>query len=275
MTVVDRERALRAERVEHAATRDMVGAVAPEVAARLGLTLDPVGGAHALACTASSDTILNRVMGLGVESPARPEDVAALAALYRRRGVARYLVHVAPHAHPPELEGWLAAAGFTPFRRAWMKFALPARRAPAAVPAPSGLTLREVDAAHGATFADLIARVFHMQGGEPLFSVIPGRAGWHTWIAFDGETPAAAAAMFVAGGDTWFGFGACDPAYRGRGAQTALLAARARRAADLGCRDCFTETGEAVPGEPQTSYRNIERAGFEPFYRRPNLLSPA
>jgi GNAT superfamily N-acetyltransferase len=275
MNAGDRERALRAERVEHAATRDMVTAAGPEVAARLGLTLDHVGGADALACTGSGDVILNRVMGLGVEAPARQEEIAALAAHYRGRGVARYIVHVSPVARPAELEGWLGAAGFTPFRRAWMKFALAAARAPAAVPAMNGLELREIGAAQGDAFAALVTRVFDMGGCEALFAPLPGRAGWHMWIAYDGDTPAATAGMFAAGGDTWFGFGACDSAYRGRGAQTALLAARARRAAELGCRDCFTETGEAVPGEAQTSYRNIERAGFEPFYRRPNLLAPA
>ena len=156
-----------------------------------------------------------------------------------------------------------------------MKFALAVGRAPVAVPAMNGLALREIDAADGAAFAALVGRVFGMGGTEALFASLPGRAGWHAWLAFDGDTPAAAGAMFAADGAAWFGMGACDAAYRGRGAQTALLAARVQRAAELGLRDCFTETGEAVPGEPQTSYRNIERAGFQPFYRRPNLLAPA
>ncbi|HUS67889.1 MAG TPA: hypothetical protein VMZ28_25310 [Kofleriaceae bacterium] len=253
----------------------MVAAAGPAILARLGLTLDVVGGADALACTASSDVILNRVTGLGVEAPARQEDVAALMALYRSRGVARWVVHVAPFAAPPALDAWLAGAGFTPFRRAWMKFALAIGRAPAAVPAMNGLALREIGAADGDAFAALVGRVFDMSATASLFAALPGRAGWHAWIAHDGDTPAATGAMYAADGDAWFGFGACDPAYRGRGAQTTLLAARVRRAAELGLRGCFTETGEAVPGEPQTSYRNIERAGFEPFYRRPNLLAPA
>jgi hypothetical protein len=35
----------------------------------------------------------------------------------------------------------------------------------------------------------------------------------------------------------------------------------------------FTETGEAVDGDPQHSYRNILRAGFEQLDVRENFVS--
>lgn len=270
------ERRLRAERVEHAGTRDMVAALEPELAARLGMSVEPVSGrAGALVCATSTDTLFNRVMGLGVETPARPDDIDALRDTYRRRGVARYLVHLVPETQPPELGAWLAAAGFAPFRRAWMKFAMATADAPATIAPPDRLEVREIGRPHAEAFGALIGRIFHLAGTEQIFAALAGRAGWHLWMAFDGETPVATAGMFVGGGDAWLGFGGCDPAYRRRGAQSALLATRVRRAADLGCRDVFTETGEAVPGEPQTSYRNIERAGLAPLYRRENLLAPA
>jgi len=82
-------------------------------------------------------------------------------------------------------------------------------------------------------------------------------------------------ALYTNGGTGWLGFAATLPAYRRRGAQTALLAARIRRAAELDCRTLFTETGEAVEGRPSNSYRNLLRAGFEPLYVRPNYRSPA
>lgn len=62
------------------------------------------------------------------------------------------------------------------------------------------------------------------------------------------------------------------PAYRGRGGQGVVLCQRIRDALDLGCRGLLTTTGEAVEGDPQHSYRNIERVGFRPIYTRENFV---
>jgi GNAT superfamily N-acetyltransferase len=67
-------------------------------------------------------------------------------------------------------------------------------------------------------------------------------------------------------------FGATDPAFRRRGSQTALLGARIRDALDTGCHTIVTMTGEAVPGDAQHSYRNIEKAGFVTSYLRENWI---
>jgi hypothetical protein len=48
------------------------------------------------------------------------------------------------------------------------------------------------------------------------------------------------------------------------------MAERLRIANDEGCEHVFTETGEAVDGDPQHSYRNIERAGFQTSVLRQN-----
>ena len=63
---------------------------------------------------------------------------------------------------------------------------------------------------------------------EVLASLV-GRPGWHVFVAFDGGTPAAAAAMFVRGEAAWFDWAATDPAFRRRGAQSALLRRRIER----------------------------------------------
>ena len=43
-------------------------------------------------------------------------------------------------------------------------------------------------------------------------------------------------------------------------------------AADMGCKNLYTMTGEAVPDDPQHSYSNILRAGFEEAYLRENWV---
>ena len=69
-------------------------------------------------------------------------------------------------------------------------------------------------------------------------------------------------------------FGATAPAFRQQGSQSALMAARIAHAASLGCHTLMTCTGEDVPGDPQHSYSNILRAGFEPTYLRENFAPP-
>ncbi len=65
-------------------------------------------------------------------------------------------------------------------------------------------------------------------------------------------------------GEAWahLGWAGTSPAFRRRGAQSALIAARVSRAAELGATWCTSETINA-PGM-DTSYRNLQRCGFTP-----------
>ncbi len=62
--------------------------------------------------------------------------------------------------------------------------------------------------------------------------------------------------------------------FRDRGIQSALLAARLHHARRLACRAVVTTTGVAVPGDPQHSYRNILKTGFDPLYQT-ETMAPA
>ena len=89
-------------------------------------------------------------------------------------------------------------------------------------------------------------------------------------MSFAGDTPAGTGALFVQGQHAWSDFGATAPEFRRRGSQGAVLARRIDHAVGLGCNRIFTCTGEDVAGDPQHSYRNILRLGFEPTYVREN-----
>ena len=54
-----------------------------------------------------------------------------------------------------------------------------------------------------------------------------------------------------------------------------MLSARIRYAFEVGCKTISTTTGEAVPGDPQHSYGNITKSGFEEAYLRENLVPAA
>jgi GNAT superfamily N-acetyltransferase len=216
------------------------------------------GGAVVLHVPEAPDSpMLNRVVGLGVEGPATKADVNdALNAL--SAGVTFY-VAVAPGARPVELPEWLHARGLEP-GWGWMVFRRGVESPPAA---ETSLRLVEVDTADEAMAFGRVVRVSYglPEAIEPRLAGVTD-AGWLCWLAFDGDEPAGAAALFVAERAAYLSFAGTLPEHRGKGAQNALLAARICRAAELGCDLVITETGERRHDRPDSSYRNILRAGF-------------
>jgi GNAT superfamily N-acetyltransferase len=239
------------ERIEAQAMRDAVVLAGGEAAM--------VGGAMCFSYEAAPGPELNRAIPIGAHV-----DVAAIARWFGGRAHAV--------AVPPGyvgLEESLAAHGYER-GYAWMKFS----RGDAPAPdAPTELCVEE----------SLDAEAFALAAGEGFglppdlaagLGGIVGAPGWHCFVAWDRDEPAAAGALYADGGRAWLGIAATRPAFRRRGAQGAILAARIGCARDLGARRLSTETGERVPGRPDQSYRNILRAGFGEAYLRPNWRSP-
>jgi GNAT superfamily N-acetyltransferase len=246
----------RAERVGIAAYRS---AIADRV-----VELD---GATAFRVPQAPDTpMLNRIVNLGVDEPATKARldaaVAAMAGL-------QFYVSLSPAARPADIQGWLRARGFHP-GWGWMQF----RRGVDDVPeAETTLELVEVEQDRAADFARLVRVAYELPVRvEPLIAATVGAPGWTCWLALAGDEPAGAAGLFVHDGAGYLGFAGTAPQHRGRGAQTALLAARIRRARELGCDAVFSETGERRPDRPSASYRNIVRAGFEELGVIPNWV---
>jgi GNAT superfamily N-acetyltransferase len=216
---------------------------------------------------APGSPMLNRVVGLGAEEPASESTLdAALAAL---AGTTFY-VAVSSSAGP-ELAGRLQARGLKP-SWGWMQF----RRGVTDPPAGrTQLELVDVGPREAAAFARIVRLAYGLpEAVEAVVSEVVN-TDWQAWLALDGDEPAGAAALFVQGEGGYLGFAATLPAHRGKGAQSALLSARIRRAGELGCRWVATETGEKQPGRASNSYRNILRAGFEEQFVVGNWLGGA
>jgi GNAT superfamily N-acetyltransferase len=216
---------------------------------RFGFTAAVVAGATCLRAAGIPSRELNRVHGsIG--------DVEAVLAHYEGG------MHIVCGDH-----AGLADHGYTP-GYAWMKFARPADPEASA---ETDLTLEQVGPQGGIDFARPVRTAFGMpELMEAWLRELPGRPGWTCLVGYEGEHAVAAGAMFVDGAHAWCGLGATLPEARGRGAQSAILAARVALAARQGATTVSTETG--VGGGP--SYRNILRAGFEERYERPNWDSP-
>ena len=120
----------------------------------------------------------------------------------------------------------------------------------------------------------MIAEAFGLPTGAGFFGGVVGRPGWTLFLARAGDEVAGGAALFLEDGVGWLGIGGTRPAFRGQGAQNALIAARIEHGRALGAHTFTTQTGERVPDRPSGSYRNILRGGFVDTYLRPNLHSP-
>lgn len=234
----------------------------------LGLELDEIDGTTVSVAAGIPSVVINRTIGLGVERPATEADVSSIAARYEAAGAGRHLVHVDPAAEPDELGEWLEAAGYAP-HRGWAQFARRAEEPPPR--SRSDLEVRRIGAENARDFAVIVAAGFDLtQAANPVLARLVHRPDWHLYMTFDGETPTGAAGLFVHQDHAWCDWAATHPAHRRRGSQHALLCRRIQDAIELGCRWLFTETGESIPGDPQHSYRNIERVGFERFAVREN-----
>lgn len=171
----------------------------------------------------------------------------------------------------PELAVWLSARGFEP-GWGWMLF----ERGPDDPPAAeTALELSEVGPERAEVFGRIVAAGYGLpEATVPIMAALAAHRDWTCWLALDGDEPAAAA-LWARGGAAYLGFAATLPEHRGKGAQGALIAARIRRAGELGCETIVTETGERRDDRPSNSYRNILRFGFEERYVVPNWLRPA
>ncbi len=76
---------------------------------------------------------------------------------------------------------------------------------------------------------------------------------------FDGDEPAACAALYVLGPFATLGFG---PDFRGRGAQSGLILRRLQDAASIGRDWIVSEADEELPDRPNPSYHNLVRLGL-------------
>ncbi|MFN8589134.1 MAG: hypothetical protein U0704_15185 [Candidatus Eisenbacteria bacterium] len=271
-----RERALRelaraCEAIEADAWRDVWACAAPGVAATLGLRTRDQGGTLALAADSLESLLMNRVVCAGVGDPLDAAALDTIAAHYEGRQP--FAWNVSPVAKPDGLEEALAARGYATYFHhvRWV------RDVSAYAPArTTALRVERVGAADAHAWAGLSAEVF--AHGSPLvrdwLAALPTRERWQVFAAWDGDALAGGAALYVRGTFAWLGMGAAREAHRGKGAQTALLAARIAAAAAAGAQWLTTETGPNWPELDPVSWRNVERAGFGVLYERPSWILP-
>lgn len=262
------------EQTEAAFWRALWAAAPAEAVRTAGLAHASFDGADVFSAAHVDVLALNKVLGLGLASPAGDAAYVAavldrLVARYAALGVPRFFVQLSPAA-PAALFQGLAARGFVPYNR-WTKLMRPvAARLDAP---PSALRVEAIGPERADVFGGLVAPAFGWP--PPLQAALAacvGRRGWRHYLAYDGAVAIAAAACYVHDGYAYFGPAVTAAPYRRRGAQTTLVARRLRDASALGCHTAVVDTAEHRPDRPVASFRTLLRMGFTVAYQRPNYL---
>ncbi len=256
------------EKIERDAFISMFDNCPEDTRKELGLELHEVGDALVAVARNDPSILINRVVGLGTKTPATPETVERIAQIYRDIGVTSYFLHLYAEDASDEVLKAIGNQGLIP-ARGWMKFqrdASPSREA------KTDLIIRRVGPEDAASFGRIAAAAFDMtEAAAPMVAGLVNDPKWHLYLSYDGDTPAGTGGIYISDDIALTEFGATDPAFRCRGSQGAIMAERINVAHKAGCKLIFTETGEAVEGDPQHSYNNIERYGFKPVRVRQNF----
>jgi len=256
------------EKVEIAAWADFYSSADRVVAEKEKIFVDQIGNTSLTSIGTSDVLALNRVIGFGHDDPDPESTIKQILDFYRTSGAPRLFIQLSPFA-PKSIIGVLEAHGFA-YRNNWIKLYCSTENIPKA---KTDLDIRVVDSSAGDDFSRVITEAFGWpSGGSLLLSSFVGREGWKHYIAYDGDTAAGTAAMYIDDAYAWVDFAATVADYRGRGVQSSLMARRISDAAAMGVKHLVVETAEQTAEKEAPSYRNMIRLGFEIAYTRPNYF---
>jgi GNAT superfamily N-acetyltransferase len=234
----------------------------------LGASAVRIGGGVVTAMANDPTDYWSKALGFGFESPVDDALVGRIVDRYRAVGVRSATIQIAPRKLPDDWHEIAARHGLRA-GGSWVRLEGPVD----VVESPTrGLRVGPVPQAELAEWA----RVTIVGFGMPPENLAPMMAGAmradnaHAFAAWDGDELVAGACLLVFGRVAHLAGAATLPSHRGRGAQSALIAVRARAAKEAGAERLFAETGNPeVPGA-NSSLTNMERAGMAVLYERVN-----
>lgn len=262
--VTDLALAQRLERAEAKANAAFVETRARTTPA-VGAEWRDVSGTYAIFDGVGSP--VTQSFGLGMFAPLTSDQLDELESFFRDRG-SDVFHEVSPLADMAVLS-LLPERGYRPIELTSVMHMRLADGRPATTKVPAReLAVRTIDPGEGQLWADTAARGWGETAELAAFvrelgGISARTNGTVCFIAEWSGQPIAAAALGIHDGVAIFAGASTDPAFRGRGAQAALLDARLRHAAAVGCDIAMMG---ALPGS--ASQRNGERQGFRIAYTR-------
>ncbi|HUN35650.1 MAG TPA: hypothetical protein VMU95_26935 [Trebonia sp.] len=240
-----------------------------------------VGGAVALEVPGDPSGSLNRTMGLGWEKPVSAGLLERIIGFYREAKAPSTILMMPPQVLPPDWAALCERFGITDMGSAIVKLAGRARavadQALAVRHLGRGLRVGSVPASRADAWGQAMQRGFMRD--DPRVAQqsagLWGLPGWQLFAVYDGDDIVATGSLRVEGTVGHLFGGATLPSARNRGAQSALIAARAAAALKAGCSWVIGEAVAEKPGQHNPSLHNQLRAGLTARYRRENWIMPA
>lgn len=256
--------------VEGLGMRDMVGSA--QVAGDPLVTLESVGDGVLLASRAVDSPYFNRAFGFGMSAPTDDTDLDLIAARFATAPCVSLVGVNAPGIRDTLTERY-GARGWV-LGDEWVKMF---RLAEPVTAIPTSLQVRRLGTDDASGAAEVLAEAFHLPpAAEAMLPGMLANPHWHVYGACDGHHIVATGALAVYGKVGYLSIGATRASYRNRGAQGAIMSQRLRDGRELGCELFVTETGADTEEQPNPSFHNMARLGFEIRYSRTNyLIMPA
>jgi GNAT superfamily N-acetyltransferase len=190
--------------------------------------------------------------------------LADVCDFFQSTGVATADLAIAPDRLPADWPDLVAGLGLEEGERK-VKMAAEVDQVTARSTLDPALRVAPVERQDAEQWARVMMTTFEMPDMAGMAAAAIGRPNWHAYAVWEGtEIVAVASAFSHAGATNMFG-GATVPKARARGAQSALLAARARVARQ---EDMLWLVAETEADQHNPSLRNLYRAGFHPLYER-------
>jgi hypothetical protein len=233
----------------------------PEFIKKFRLEVKHVGPVQVCMIPELDWSFFNRIIGLGIEAAATESILDSAIACLQDAGCYHYMALVSPLARSTHLPEWLGLRGFIREHN-WAKMVRGNEPIPTAA---TDLRVEPIGKVQADAYAEVVQTAFKMPRElRPLINGNVGKPGWRHYLAYDGERPVSAAAIFIKGEIGWLGFGCTLESHRKRGGQAALLARRIQDGLAFGCKWFVTETEEDTPESPNPSYHNMFSSGFKP-----------
>ncbi|MGQ5262647.1 GNAT family N-acetyltransferase [Micromonospora sp. ZYX-F-536] len=236
----------------------------------LGVAATRMGGGVVLSMRHDPTNYWSKALGFGFDEPVGGELIGQVCDFYRAERTPAAVIQIAPDRLPADWDAICARENITA-GSTWVKLAA---EIDALRPGRTDLRVGPVTADLVDQWASVVLRCFGMPEEHlgPMIAAAVRDPRFHPYAAWDGDEMVAAANLFVHGAVASLNTGATLPTHRGRGAQSALLAARAAAATAAGCRWVTAETGRPQPGTSNPSLNNLLRLGLTPLYERQNWV---
>ena len=265
------------EAIQRRAWHLLTSAAPPAVARTLGIQVKESGSTLYQAATGVPGAQFNKVFSFGVDDDVTSTSMEQAADWLRHACCERSLLMVPTKGADDEIDRLLRANGFERFSLDIAIFHMDVDEVPE-LSRPAGIDVRRVGPDQAETFGRVLSEGLDVPVAAAwLAAFAVGQPGVSAYLAYEGSHAIGAAALFIEGQWGWLFIAAVHPAFRNRGAQTALLARRMEDGRRAGVRTFNIGALRPAPGHADVfaSYRNIERAGFKFAYNRPNYIVSA